>query len=152
MNTLELNGVLHCLPHFVGTFPCDQIPLVASRPCFYIINLDNSSKDGSHWVALYVDFFNNATYFDSFGEPPLVEEVSVLLEKLSPNQWTFNTKMVQDIKSDACGHYCSLFLILLGKGVSLKEFQNLFSDEYAFNDLLVKEFVREYILQHEMSH
>ena len=152
MNTLQLNKTLHCLPHFVGTFPCDQLPLVASRPCSYVINLDDSSKDGSHWVALYVDLFNNATYFDSFGISPLVEEVLTLMNRLSRNQWTFNEKRLQDIRSNACGYYCTLFLLLIGRGLSLNEFQDLFSDDYKLNDLLVKEFIHSYVEKHEHSH
>ena len=32
----------------------------------YLINLDEYSDIGTHWVALYVQS-NNVTYFDSFG-------------------------------------------------------------------------------------
>ena len=32
----------------------------------YVMNLDDYSDIGAHWIALYV-FNNNVTYFDSFG-------------------------------------------------------------------------------------
>ena len=32
----------------------------------YVMNLDDYSDIGAHWIALYA-FNNNVTYFDSFG-------------------------------------------------------------------------------------
>ena len=152
MNTLELNDALFCLPHFVGTFPCDEIPFVASRPCSYVINLDEAKKNGSHWTAIYVDLFNNATYFDSFGILPFNEKVIQFLNYVSPNQWIFNDVKMQDKRSDVCGYYCTFFILLIGKGVALREFQKLFTDDFKFNDILVKEYVHNYIEQHKKSH
>ena len=43
----------------------------------YIINLDEYSDIGTHWVALYVQN-NDVTYFDSFG----VEHIPKKLEHL----------------------------------------------------------------------
>ena len=147
MNTIELNNTLKCLDHFVGTFPKDQIPLVTFRPCSYVINLDDSSNDGSHWIALFVNEENEAIYFDSFGRPPLaccLEIVNILMN-LSGEYWIYNDKRLQSIESDACGFYCTLFILLLGGGANLREFQKLFTQDYQLNDLLVKEIVKSYI-------
>ena len=40
--------------------------LIFIKDWAYIINLDEYSDTGIHWVALYVQN-NNATYFDTFG-------------------------------------------------------------------------------------
>ena len=150
MNTLDLNRALHCLPHFVGTFPRDKIPLVAQRPCSYVINLDDSNNDGSHWVALYVDNENNATYFDSYGRPPLphCKDILNILSKLSQKQWKYNDLQYQNELSNVCGYYCTLFLILRGEGVTLNEFQKIFSRNSTYNDCFVKEIVHNYIQKH----
>lgn len=149
MNTLEVNEALRCLPHFVGTFPRNKIPLDASRPCSYVINLDEASNPGSHWVALYVDEYNNANYFDSYGKPPPDDctDLIKILSCFSPKPILFSHKKLQSIESTVCGHYCALFVILTGEGVSMGEFQSLFSDDYAFNDLVVKKLIRDYIRQ-----
>ena len=40
----------------------------------YIINLDEQSDIGSHWVALYAKN-NDVTYFDSFGLEHIPKEI-----------------------------------------------------------------------------
>ena len=40
----------------------------------YVINLDEYSDIGTHWIALYVQT-NDVTYFDSFGVEHIPEEI-----------------------------------------------------------------------------
>ena len=40
----------------------------------YIINLDEYSDIGTHWVALHVNN-NDVTYFDSFGVEHILKEI-----------------------------------------------------------------------------
>ena len=64
-------------PRFNGVFPRDNLPKRSSteiKDGAYIINLDEYSDIGSHWVALYVNN-NNATYFDSFGVENIPKEI-----------------------------------------------------------------------------
>ena len=49
---------------FNGAYSRDNLPKIKDGT--YIINLDEYSDIGTHWVALYVQN-NNVTYFDSFG-------------------------------------------------------------------------------------
>ena len=44
----------------------------------YIINLDEYSDIGTHWIALWVNN-NNVTYFDSFGVEHIPKEIIYLL-------------------------------------------------------------------------
>ena len=44
----------------------------------YVINLDEYSDIGTHWVPLYVQN-NNVTYFDSFGLEHIPKEIKNLL-------------------------------------------------------------------------
>ena len=41
----------------------------------YVINLDEHSDIGTHWVALYVGGANDATYFDSFRVEHIPKEI-----------------------------------------------------------------------------
>jgi len=73
MNTLEINNSLKKFKTFLGAFPKDKLPKTR-KPCGLIINTDSSNNPGEHWVAIYTD--NNCSeYFDSFGLPPLQEEI-----------------------------------------------------------------------------
>ena len=58
---------------FNGVYSRDNLPdKIKDRA--YIINLDEYSDIGTHWVALYVKN-NDITYFDSFGIEHIPEEV-----------------------------------------------------------------------------
>lgn len=107
---------------------------------FYIINLDNSDGEGTHWTGLY---FKNSPmtslYFDSFGfVPPLEVE-----EKIKP--YIYNDKDIQDYNSKACGWYCLAFIKFLNdkndKKVAFKEFLNLFKNNAKENDDILKKYL-----------
>ena len=49
---------------FNSVYSRDNLPKIKDGA--YIINLDEYSDIGTHWVALYVQN-NDVTYFDSFG-------------------------------------------------------------------------------------
>ena len=50
-------------PRFNGVYSRDNLPKIKDGA--YVINLDEYSDTGIHWVAFYVQ--NNVIYFDSFG-------------------------------------------------------------------------------------
>ena len=52
------------IPRFNGVYLRDNLQKVKDGA--YIINLDEYSDIGTHWVALYVQN-NDVTYFSSFG-------------------------------------------------------------------------------------
>ena len=57
-------------PRFNGVYSRDNLPERSSteiKDGAYIINLDEYSDIGTHWVALYISEDNDVTYFDSFG-------------------------------------------------------------------------------------
>lgn len=71
-----------------------------------VINLHDSSKFGSHWVA-YKKRKNKVYYFDSYGnlKPPI--EVSNYFRGFKIR---YNFERYQDFNSVECGHLCLLFL------------------------------------------
>ena len=50
---------------FNGVYSRDNLPNKIKDGA-YVINLDEYSDIGTHWIALY-STFSNVTYFDSFG-------------------------------------------------------------------------------------
>ena len=65
---------------FNGVYSRDNLP-DKIKDCSYIINLNEYSDIGTHWVALYVSN-NDVTYFDSFG----VEHISKEIKKFISNK------------------------------------------------------------------
>ena len=84
----------------------------------YIINLAPSTSDGTHWVALHIKN-KDATYFDSFGEPPPLDVLRFLSDH-GIYSYLCNDTQIQDIRSGYCGQYCVMFLRhMRGTGTSL---------------------------------
>ena len=65
---------------------------------FYIINLDDESGPGTHWVVLY-NLRKRPIYFDSFGVWPPKELGPI--ENLVNNEYR-----IQSFNSSSCGLYC----------------------------------------------
>ena len=65
-------------PRFNGVYSRDNLPKIKDGA--YVINLDEYSDIGTHWVALYVQ--NNSdsvVYFDSFGVEHIPKEIKVFI-------------------------------------------------------------------------
>ena len=59
-------------PRFNGVYSRDNPPKIKDGA--YIINLDEYSDIGTHWIALWVNN-NNATYFDCFRVEHISKEI-----------------------------------------------------------------------------
>lgn len=100
------------IPHFRGVFMRDSLPGRGPR-CYEtaIINLDNMSGVGTHWVA-YKKKNSEVTYYDSFGDlPPPAELVKYLHrggEAAKNIYYTYDRQ--QDFGTVWCGHLCLKFL------------------------------------------
>ena len=117
-----------------GVFAKDQLkkPL---KDGFYIINLDDSTGEGTHWTALYKINDGFSFYYDSFGfiAPSEIED---LLHK-----YEYNKKQIQDIKSTSCGFYCIAFIkFMINKQDKMKAFNtfcNLFRTNTIDNEIIL---------------
>ena len=59
-------------PRFNGVSSRDNLTEIKDGA--YVINLDEYSDIGTHWVALYINN-NDVTYFDSFGVEHIPKEI-----------------------------------------------------------------------------
>lgn len=105
---------------------------------FYIINLDDSNGNGTHWTALYHHPLNSY-YCDSFGfVPPLEVE-----KKIKP--YHYNDADIQDFNSEACGYYCLAFIKFLhdknDKELAFKEFLRMFGNNTKENDNILEKYL-----------
>lgn len=107
---------------------------------FYIINLDTSKNEGTHWTACYSHPLKSY-YFDSYGFIPPLE----LEKKIKP--YIYNDKDIQDWNSEACGWFCIAFIKFLcdknDKETAYKEFLKLFSNNTKENDKILKEYLKD---------
>ena len=72
----------------------------------YVINIDDKSSKGTHWVSLFINK-NTAVYFDSFGIEFILQEV---LNKIKDKSIAHNIFRIQDNESTMCGFYCIAFI------------------------------------------
>jgi hypothetical protein len=148
----------------VGVFMRDTLPK-ERRIGSYIINLDDSQGDGTHWIFAKIfsdsdrfydsdsdDLNNNnykycgALFFDPFGIGMPVE-VENFLKPFSKK--AVNKKQIQNVNSTQCGWYCiycDYFLEKHKKGKSyiddFRAFLDIWNDDPTKNLDLLKKFFK----------
>ena len=125
---------------FRGVISRDQIVLI-DRLGYYIVNLNDSTQPGSHWVVINVKARGPLEYFDSFGlNAP--HEVVELSERMGLN-YLYNSTQYQDLNSVLCGYWCLYFVNESRKGKSYYEIVRPFSHtDTQFNERLIVEYFR----------
>lgn len=147
MNTREIAGVLKLLPYtkssFQGVFPSDRLPSKIQRyPAAFVANVDTHDQPGSHWCAFYFDKDGNGEFFDSYGRKPqeLCMNFKYFLEN-NCKEWIYNTRELQALDSNVCGHYCLYYLVNRCRNIHMKTIVNRFSKQPSLNDRLVYRFI-----------
>ena len=105
---------------FNGVDSVDNLPKIKDE--VYVINLDEYSDIGTHWVALYVHN-NDVTYFNSFGVEHIPKEIKAFIDhSLSI---ATNIFRIQAYNSIMCGYFRIGFVDFMLAGKTLTEFTNL---------------------------
>ena len=107
---------------FNGVYSRDNLP--KRKDGAYLINLDEYSDIGTHWIAFYVRH-NDVTYFDSFGVEHIPKEMKAFIDRSL--SITTNIFRIQAYDSIMCGYFCIGFIDFMLAGKTLTEFTNLFS-------------------------
>ena len=107
---------------FIGVYSRDNLP-DKIKDGAYVINLDEHSDTGTHWIALYVNN-KTVTYFDSFKIEHIPKEVKKFI---SNRNIISNIYRIQNYDSIMCGYFCIGFIDYMFKGKSLTDYTNLFS-------------------------
>ena len=103
-------------PRFNGVYSRDNLPHKIKHGA-YVINLDEYSDTGSHWVLLYVNN-KTATYFDSVGVEHIPKEIKKFIN---------NKNIIANI--------CIGFINFMLKGNNLTNFTNFFPpNDFKKND------------------
>jgi hypothetical protein len=147
MNTRELQSILAAdlfvqRTNLFGVVACDQLPtrIDRTKQAAFIINLDSSKDEGSHWVGLFFNGLSQFTYFDSFGLPPREPAILAFIKNNSNRPFVYNSRVLQDIVTNSCGLYAVYFVLKKVRGASLKLILHPFSPSPArqyINDRLI---------------
>jgi len=102
----------------------------------YIINLADSTENGTHWSCLILKKYKNkpySFYYDSFGFPP-PNSVIEFARRFGSKQLTYQTKQIQNENFGGCGAYVIDFIrnIQHGKGDPIKLYNNYISQFYSY--------------------
>ena len=121
---------------FNGVYSRDNLPKTIKDEA-YIINFDEYSDTGTHWVALYV-YNDDVTYFHSFGVEHIPKEIKTFINRLSSIKT--NIFRIQAYDSIMCGYFCIGFINFMLAGKTLTDFTNLFSpnDLKENDDIILK--------------
>ena len=123
---------------FAGIYSHDQITkdiIKSNKGKFFILNLDSSQNDGTHWVC----FYNNKNqdvieYFDSYGIAP----INTIIQNFN---YIYNSNQYQSYKSKSCGYYSVYYIFKRYHGESyyniIKEFNLTNIDD---NQKIIKNF------------
>ena len=106
------------IPRFRGVFVRDNLLVEPKRMECGILNLDDTSGNGTDWVAWYGDNGKNY-YFDSYGIQPPNE-----LKRYLRSPIFYNTEQIQPKQEVFCGHLCLYVLKQLSLEKHLQEIVN----------------------------
>ena len=121
LNNFEIQKCYQNEPIFNGVYSRDNLHKIKDGE--YVINLDECSDIGTHWVALYVES-NDVIDFDSFGVEHIPKEIKRFV---SNKNIKTNIFRMQAYDSIMCGYFCIGFIDFMLAGKTLAEFTNLFS-------------------------
>ena len=133
LTNFEIQKYYQNEPRFNGVYSRDNLRKIKDRA--YVINLDDYSNIGTHWVALYVHN-NDVTYFDSFGVEHILKEIKTFIDRSL--SITTNIFRIQAYDSIMYGYFCIRCIDFMLAGKTLTEFTNLFSpNKFLKNDNLI---------------
>ena len=121
LTIFEIQAYFQKEPRFIGVYSRDNLPSKIKNGA-YVINLDEYSDIGTHWIALYVNN-KTVTYFDIFG----IEHIPKEVKKFIGNRNIIsNIYRIRNYDSIMCGYFCTGFIDYMFKGKSLTDYANLF--------------------------
>ena len=118
-------------PRFDGVYSRDNLPKV--RDGAYVINLDEYSYLGTHWIALY-SLNNDVNYFDNFGVEHIPKKIKTFIG--NENIKT-NIIRIQAYDSTMSGYFCNGFIDFMLAGKIFTDFTNLFSPNNFFKKMMM---------------
>ena len=120
LTNFEIQKYYQNEPRFNGVYSRDNLTEIKDGA--YVINLDEYSDIGTHWVALYVHN-NDVTYFDFFGVEHIPKKIK---DFINNKNITLNIFRIQAYDSIICDYFYIGLIDFMLPGKTLTEFTNLF--------------------------
>ena len=139
LTNFEIQKYCQNEPRFNGLYSRDNLQKIKDGT--YIINLDEYSDIGTHWVTSYVQN-DDVTYFDSFGVGHIPKEIRTFIGNKNIKTNIFG---IQAYDSIMCGYFCIglIDFILAGK----TKFTDLFSpNNFERNDDIILNYFETKVL------
>ena len=155
--------------YFYGAVPIDFSKCSVSNLCSFdmkkhldkgetkigiVFNTDPSTKDGRHWISLYMDLgkHNNSYpgiyYFDSFGRKPpkeikeLIKKAQGQGQKCNCEPYYFYNDYSYQKRNSQCGMYAIHFIKKMLEGLSFEEYLNTKLNDQHMIDLRKDYFIK----------
>ena len=139
LTNFEMQNYYQNEPIFNGVYSRDNLN-EKIKDGAYIINLNEYSDIGTHWIALYA-YSDDVTYFDSFGVEHIPKEIKKFI---SNKNIKTNIFRIQAYDSIMCRHFCIGFINFMLKGKTLTDFTSLFSPyDFDKNDNIILSYFKD---------
>lgn len=132
LNSQDLKQFLKHEKNFIGFFPSDRLKTlyILAEPIYLILNIDNESQPGSHWIAIRIGK-STVEIFDSLGLNPQLwsfypKDFFTFLNRYRFTHQFYITPLLQPPNSYYCGLYC-VYYILYRQGISFRTCVGKFS-------------------------
>ena len=127
LTNIEISEYYKNEPRFNGVYSRDYLPKTIKKGA-YVINIDEYTDIGTHWIALYVNKIafktNEVIYFDSFGVEHIPKEIKKFIGHKDIKASIFRSQAYDSIM---CGYFYIEFINYMFNGKSLIDFISLFS-------------------------
>ena len=134
LTNIEINEYYKNEPRFNGVYSRNNLPKIIKKGA-YVINLDEYTNVGTHWIALFVKP-KYTVYFDSFGVEHIPKEIKKIIGSKDITAYIFRLQAYDSIIS---GYFCIGFINYMFKGKTLLEYTNLFSpNDFKKNNQIIK--------------
>ena len=125
--------------------PVDLLPKrrLRRKPRLFIVNTDDSTGPGEHWVLVFFTGQNRGVYFDSYGLDVMDTRIQDFINK-NCSSYVYNKRPLQGFFSYTCGHFCIYVGRRLARGFSLRRALSEFRtfNTYYNDSLVLKDFNR----------
>lgn len=111
MSSVDIVERLGKMRYFGGVYTKDELPNIKQN-YFYIVNLDSSTGEGTHWVLVYNGFPDEVFYFDPMGEKYAPVAVENKMKQTGKKIVRYDDQ-IQNITSDSCGEFCCIVVQLI---------------------------------------
>ena len=146
LSTRDISSCLIGTKNFLGIFACDKLKScsVTKLPVLLVVNLDQSSEPGSHWISLRIGRYD-IEIFDSLGFNPKLwgKFPTELFQFLFPFRYTHVFKIshvLQPSNTVYCGAFC-IYFILKRQHLTFNDCLKIFSARLDLNYYILKQYI-----------